>query len=446
MDSLDTIGMSEITDQIASWLEEGFSQLKEAESVCDDANQYITSTTTKLASKDDRLPKLQYYIDSTKQQIRLLKIIRDSLKMKIDQLLKRKKESKAKEEESIIKLDTMITLLKKIRVDSCFNSNRDPLFSYISEDDLNNLLTDADTTIKELDGFAKESRIDANLIRLNSDLENFQNEFTSLESHFTIKEKSNNSVNGEDSISGLLKINENLELDLVSILSGFNQHYDQCIKASKLFADSNSSIDDKNASFMVLKNDKLELPHAMTYLKNDRDTVVMNCKEVLKSVDIFNNYFKRVEDFIDEMSKYGEGQLHQRLDDFNHIITKLGSQLDKVESLTTLIDNYSGDFSQFIDSYYSLILEIQRRKDSNKRLEDIISNFKIKMTDVINDDANQRSSFMKLHGDFLPQNLVAEETLKNGSSHVEVNLVTETLPAPSRETISEANKYKQSLS
>ncbi|VEU19383.1 DEKNAAC100159 [Brettanomyces naardenensis] len=425
---------------IEKWIADARVQLSKADQICNDANSYITLTTTQLSSRDDRLPRLIFYMDSTKQQLRLLGIVRDSLDMSINKLFDRKNSLKIKLNKEVANLQKAVAILKDVQVDSAFNEERPTLFYYISEEDLNILLGDVEQNMKQVDELIKNNRTDALLIRMGSDLENLHNEFNALETHFLVHSKLNKEEDKGDPVSRLLSINSELEMDLVSILDSFNRHYDQCIKCSKMVADSTVSLQDKQEFYEVLSNDVKELPQAMAYLQSDRDTVVKNCKEIIKNVGIFQSFFEKVESFIRELTEYGETSLSRQLADFSLVDDRLSDQLAKVDDLRATVVDYTQDYYLFTASYYSLVLEINRREESNRKLEGLIGQFKASLSDVINEDFDKRIDFMTLHGDFLPQNLVSPSVMNNPPPKVEIKLATETLPSLSKESIAEAFK------
>ncbi|QPG76982.1 hypothetical protein FOA43_004376 [Brettanomyces nanus] len=426
---------------VKKWITEAREQLTQAEQICNDANTYITLTTTKLTLRDDRLPKMIFYMDSIKQQLRLLGIIRDSLDLSINKLFDKKVDLKTKLDKELSELNKTVTCLKNVNVDEAFNKDKPSLFYYISEDDLLVLLEDVDKTTKQIDELIKNNRTDALLIRMGSDLDNLLNEFNALETNFNVHSKPNgDNSKVKDSVTRLLKINSELEMDLVSILEGFNRHYDQCMKCSEMLNDDSVSLQDLQDLQNALVSDIKELPHAMVYLKGDRDTVVKNCKEIIKSVGIFQTFYDQVESFIKELTEYGNTNLKRQMNDFNVIDTKLTANLEKLDELKKTVINYTQDFNQFIVSYYSLVLEISRRVNANKKLEDLIENFKINICEMINNDYDQRIQFMSLHGDFLPENLVSPQLIKDTPPRVEINLSTEDLPVLAKESIAEALK------
>ena len=173
-----------IPENITSWTEHALKQLSDAKKVCDDANNFINLSTTKLASRDNQLPKLRFYTDAIQQQLRLLGIIKDSLKLSLDENFKKKQATKREITGKIETLNTTIEEMKRIKVDSSFDLKEPPLAYYISEKEVSQLLEDVKFALKEMDDLTKNSRVDALMIRLGSDLDNFWNEFKALEAHF----------------------------------------------------------------------------------------------------------------------------------------------------------------------------------------------------------------------------------------------------------------------
>ncbi len=428
-----------IPENITSWTEHALKQLSDAKKVCDDANNFINLSTTKLASRDNQLPKLRFYTDAIQQQLRLLGIIKDSLKLSLDENFKKKQATKREITGKIETLNTTIEEMKRIKVDSSFDLKEPPLAYYISEKEVSQLLEDVKFALKEMDDLTKNSRVDALMIRLGSDLDNFWNEFKALEAHFP----ANKGKQGQqDSISRLLKIDKELELDMVSILKSFNNHYDQCVQGANILSEDDISPEEKESLYRVLQEDTDELPQAMNCLKNDRDTLVMNCKELIKNVDIFHSYFERVEEFIKELTIFGKDQLLEQLNEFDNINKNFQDKLRGLSKLKGTINIYIDDFSEFVVAYYALILEMQRRKESDAKIEGIIDGFKQHLSAAICDDSEKKTEFLKAHGDFLPENLVSARIINSPPLRVEINLKgqSELTPAPTKEPIKEAKE------
>lgn len=432
------------TLSINTWTEHALKQLTEAKEVCDDANNYINLSTTKLAFRDNQLPKLRFYMDAIKQQLRLLGIIKDSLKLNLSGVISRKEGMKKDIKNQLKTLDAKIEEMKIIKVDSSFDVNKPPLIYYISEKDVKLLLENVDLALKEMDDLTKSSRVDALMIRLGSDLDNLDNEFKALEAHFpTARGKKEQ----QDSISRLLKIDKELELDMVSILKSFNNHYDQCVKGSSMLSEDGMSQDEKDELYRVLQEDTEELPQAMSCLKNDRDNLVMNCKELVKNVDLFHNYFEHVEKFIQSLRIFGEHRLIEQLNDFQTIEQHIQNKLAEINKLKGTISNYIDDFSGFVAAYYTLILEMQRRSETETKIENIIDNFKQNLSAIIREDSEKKAMFLKAHGDFLPENLVSAKIINSSPLKIEINLKgqRDPTPNPTRESVNEALR-KLSLS
>ncbi|GME80372.1 unnamed protein product [Ambrosiozyma monospora] len=307
---------------ITRWRDDAHQKLSEAQQVCNIANEYIMLTRNKLTLREDRLPKLIFYLDAMKQQLRLLGIIKDSLSLNIHRVLEKKTSLKNKINRELAKLNTIITSLKSIKVDPSLNEHGAVLFDFISEDDLNGLYHDIVENLKQLDELLKNNRTDALIIRMASDLESLQNEFNSLHSQFN-DFKLNKINDSKDPVTQLIGINNELEMDMVSILESFNNHYDQCVKGATILNDNSIPKPDKLDLLNVLKNDVLELPQAMGYLENDREIIIKNCKEIIKITGIFDTFYERVNTYFKSLKEYGEEKLVKQLEEFNEINVKL---------------------------------------------------------------------------------------------------------------------------
>ncbi len=80
----------EMQRDVSNWIEDAREKLSEAQKICNEANRYITSTAQRLTLRDDKIPKLVYCLDATRQQLRLLGIIKDSLNMSLGEIIEDK--------------------------------------------------------------------------------------------------------------------------------------------------------------------------------------------------------------------------------------------------------------------------------------------------------------------------------------------------------------------
>ncbi|ODV83787.1 hypothetical protein CANARDRAFT_29764 [[Candida] arabinofermentans NRRL YB-2248] len=429
-----------VPNDISYWVKDAHLQLTEAQLVCNEANKYITSTLEKLATREDKLPRLIYYLDSTRQQLRLLGIVKDSLDLILNEILDKKTTLKNRINLDMEKLSHSIKLLKSTKIDKSFNRPELTLFEFISEVELNNLFNEINNNLKETDELIKNNRTDALLIRLHSDLDNLNKEFNILDNQF-FDSKFDDLNNVDDPVNKLLSINNELEVDMVSILESFNNHYDQCLKGDLIMRNPQIDISEKKQLIDILENDVIELPHVLEFLNNDCEIIIKNCKEITNIIKSFEVFYDKIETFLKDMQKYGELRLTNQLDEFISINSNLNAKLSKSEEYKHSITQYIHDFNSFLVAYYSLILELDRRSTLNNKINNMIDKFQLSLSTLIDDDFSKRIDFLNTNGDFLPQNLIDLNIINKEIPKIDINFQAEELPSLSDECVAQAKKF-----
>ncbi|KAG7711501.1 hypothetical protein KL949_000621 [Ogataea haglerorum] len=422
---------------IAQWVADARANLAHAEQVCNDANTYITSTDEKLRRRDMKIPKLIYYLDALKQQLRLLGIIRDSLVMNLNGVMDRRAALQSQLLKDVDRLHRTIDTLKNTVV---VFDGQTTLYEYISESGVEELFNGVSQNLRDIQSLIKGNRTDALLIRLTSDLDHLNNELNALDSKFRDMRLGDAQSSSIDPTSKLLEINTELEHDMVAILTSFNNHYDQCEKGEAILGDPEVPQDEKDELVSVLRNDVEELPEVQRSLTSNAEIIKKNCKEVMKILDIFEDYFQRVETYVRDMQEYGESKLRVQLTEFSEISTEVSRRLEIAQTHQEELVQYNGDFQQFVRSYYSLILELDRRTRLNEHISSAIDSFKSNIDSIVKKDYEKRMQFLEQHGDFIPQNLIDSSVINSSTPQISINFDQEPLPAISKEVVQLAKK------
>ncbi|KAG7896213.1 uncharacterized protein OGAPODRAFT_88996 [Ogataea polymorpha] len=425
---------------IAQWVADARANLAHAEQVCNDANMYLTSTSEKLRRREMKVPKLIYYLDALKQQLRLLEIIRDSLVLNLNRVMEKRAALQSQLLKDVDRLHRTIDTLKNTVV---VFDGQTTLYEYISESGVEELFNGVSQNLKDIQTLIKGNRTDALLIRLTSDLDHLSNELNALDSKFRDMRLVDTQSSSIDPISKLLEINAELEHDMVAILTSFNNHYDQCEKGEAILKDPAVPQDEKDELVSVLQNDVEELPEAQRSLTSNAEIIKKNCKEVMKILDIFEDYFQRVETYVCELQEYGESKLRVQLKEFSDINTEVSRKLEIAQTHQDELVQYNSDFQQFVRSYYSLILELDRRMRVNEHISSAIDNFRSTISNIVEKDHEKRMEFLQKHGDFIPQNLVDSSVINSGTPQISINFDQEPLPAISKEVVQLAKKMQK---
>ncbi|EDO16682.1 hypothetical protein Kpol_1052p29 [Vanderwaltozyma polyspora DSM 70294] len=191
-----------------------------------------------------------------------------------------------------------------------------------------------------------------------------------------------------------------LEHDLADYLSSITNHYDQ----SKLLQTLKPADPDYTDLLEVVKNDNSELDGIVTLLRETVDEV----DETLKT---FLGIFNEIELKQKECNKLLFGVIEEFK--INHeyllIFNDISSLIDNFKE--TCIEDINNTrslcifYQKFEIGYQNLLFEIERRKTVAQKMTDIIKNCELELSKINEEDQKNRSEFLKLNGDYLPENI-----------------------------------------
>lgn len=444
-------------DQLKDWTDDALSCLKEAEGICGSANSELVKINQVLSKRDNLLLKLTFLFDASRQQIRLLAILKDSL-VKIVKNYKTKNHSwRTKITRDCELLRSVLDTLHKIELEPSFRSTQGnkalSLYHFVSDDKIDELFNGVDDILRESTDLYGRDEIDNNLADISREIEGYGKELEVRYAEFILNEvpdtpsKGNkkNSANHDNIITKLITSNNELETDMASLLESLTNHFDQCKKGQDLLSKPHSE-DQKRELLQVLENDSLELPYVINILNQDYQSLKTNCshlQSITNKFSIFYNNFTA--QFMVRLKLFGEVKLQQGL----NIITKKAQRVEILlekafeyeQSVVGLIDYYTN----FVSSYRSLILEIERRRKINDQVEAAVSRFRKELQSIEEKERTNREDFLIQHADYLPQDIISPNLLDGSQGilfkmlpTVGVEFNREPLPKISRRGLEEA--------
>ncbi|CDK24698.1 unnamed protein product [Kuraishia capsulata CBS 1993] len=449
----------EIPTDISNWVIDARQRLSEAEIICGRANEHLLSSTERLSKRDNQLPKLVYLFDSTKQQLRLLGILKDSLVLVLQQLMERKSAISNKLKRDAARLTNIVHSLKTVKVEASFkhSGTTGTLFDFISDEDIQNMVNDIEVILEQNDVLSNGGRTDILLQSFNTDIDSFQHDLDSLHKLFMTsaslpwsrkqKDPQNVSLDKDaDSINQLLQMNSELELDMVSLLKSLSNHYDQCSKGSVLLKSPQVPQQEKQELFAVLQNDVNELPSVLDILEDDRAQISQNCEYILNICEQSEKFNSKVQEYVQSLESFGKNKLQAHyMKDFRAGVQPIRANIKRAEEFHKQVLDLIDYYTNFVRSYNSLVLEIDRRHHVNNRIAELVKSLQSSISQIEEDDSKAREDFLLRNADYLPQNIIdpigntpSSHILFNALPMVTLEFEKELLPDISTETVSNA--------
>ncbi|GAV27117.1 hypothetical protein PMKS-000578 [Pichia membranifaciens] len=282
-----------------------------------------------------------------------------------------------------------------------------------------------------------DSKIMENIIvRFQNESNYLYNEWESINSfyqkYFIRKEN-------EKELDGLVKNNTELESEIVDILKELNNHLDNCIK----YESQNSKNDLLRE---LVQKQSVQKSVSMDILQSNCDIISQNCKDIEKFVSIFEDFRNKLVKCFKEIKEFSANVLEKQVqNNLLKITREIKAHFDTLNVYKEDISQFSEDSLDFIDSYYYLVLEIDRRCTLNKKVQSLINDFESELKTLQEDDSIKRNQFMSDHAAFLPQNLADFDIINSKFPQLELSYTLENLPSLRKSIVEQSiNKLKGS--
>lgn len=166
--------------------------------------------------------------------------------------------------------------------------------------------------------------------------------------------------------------------EMAMLLESLARHYDQCTQAydlslevmsGKYSADISEELEELTE---VLSNDARELDGVLTELYERRESIAISARvvvEFLEKVELDHSTTVKV---LEKLDSFGLGELTEyefRISDLGKAQSELLDQVNSIllPEMASLVEYYC----LFLQSYYSMVLEISRRKHYYEKLKNI---------------------------------------------------------------------------
>lgn len=412
------------------------NQLDEAKKICFLANNNLSNSFIKLSEKEKLSIELTYIMLSLKNHLQIFESLKKSIILLISNITEKKNLLINNTNLDLEKLDNILIKMKSIIVDKSFkllqNNIKNSLYDYINDDHVNIMKLRINELIIQLNDLLDNKIIENIIIRFQNESNYLFNEFESLnlfyKKYFIKKEN-------EKELDNLVKNNSDLEFEIIQILKKLNLHLDNCIKY-----ENNNNDDNENENLLIIiKNQNLTIFSLMNSLKNNCDIISQNCKDISKFITIFKDFKIKLIKCFKEIKEFSIDVLENQVqNNILKILRQLNDHLFTLNNYKNDINQFSQDFLQFIDSYYYLILEINRRNNLNLKVQNLINIFENDLKILQDDDFNKRSQFLNNNADFLPQNLIDFDIINSKFPLINLNYSLEKLPNLSKSVVEES--------
>ena len=384
--------------EVQKWLEDATKKLSAAETLGAKANTLLTATKSTISSNNGKLIKSNFLLDSINQLVQILETIHDSVELRLNDRRQSVKALKNYLELSLTELRKEFDKLKQIKIDAnLLSGDHRTLYDFVSNEVLETLLSKQDELEKSRESYVVV--IEQQQEALKTKLNGFNKQFNQLEKDVT-------EVNDAGWISDLIDENNKLEEEVAGLLESLTNHYDQCSRGARIFDGEEPEISEveKTELFEVLAKDFQEVPDVLNDLEECIEDIEQRCKKIDSYLST-KFYDIKLKHLVQDLTSFGENELMQVMStldkqtvDFQAVSTDINEKCDEAHQL---INHYE----RFVESYYRLILELDRRQGVQLSMEKVFNEAKTKLQALQEDDYKKRDTFFQTNGSYLPNDL-----------------------------------------
>lgn len=416
-------------------------KLNEAKKICFVANQNLADSFDQLARKEKLTLELSFIVKSLRNHLRIFESLKRSVSLCISDVSRKKSLYFVESKQKINRLEKIYDQMKSIKVDPSLcvtkncNENR-TLYDYINNDHISDIISKMDNHFVLIDSLVDSKIMENIIVRFQNESNYLYNEWESINSfyqkYFIRKEN-------EKELDGLVKNNTELEAEIIDILKDLNTHLDNCIN----YELQNSKND---AFYDLMQKQSAQKAASMDILQSNCDIISQNCKDIEKFVSIFEDFRNKLIKCFKEIKDFSANVLEKQVqNNLLKITREIKAHFDTLNDYKEDIIQFSEDSLDFIDSYYYLVLEVDRRCALNKKVQNLINDFESELKTLQENDSIKRNQFMSDHAAFLPQNLADFDIINSKFPQLELSYTLENLPSLRKSIVEESiNKLKAS--
>lgn len=431
-------------DRVAIWTKDAQSKLHEAQLKCTKAQTVLQKTAYGLTMKLTNKQRLcAFLIKAFNQQHQLLQKVVESLEQRVvgDIIENFENDWEQQVAPTLNELEKVLRYLKEAQVplfllrenernqDGDTEQTEKTLYDFISLEDVTTLRDNIEIYYNNsrkihrmLEQNLKEMLIEpfqeSAVKRYRRIMKTYEKmELVLLDihlEHYAVTSKLRNIINA------ILKENDTLERELVSLLEMLTNHYDQCCQCLKLF-ERNTFLAEGDKNLEVLENDVIELPNVLKELNSIYQIILNNEKRADKFLEVEVGQNDALILSIREYITFCQEYRAENLSKFMVLVALAEKELAKsaisdsqdhrehfeprkayLEAMNHLIYYYK----LFIRVYKTKYLQEYLRekylypRDFLSRLESLFNN---SLLQIQNSETEKRKNWLLQYGEFIPK-------------------------------------------
>lgn len=404
--------------------------LDTAKRICFKANESLTNSFNTAKKKDTLTEELREIIISIKNHFQIFLSLKDLITQSVVETEDKKTKILTDSKHSLGLLDKTLDSLKSIIVEPSLNPDRrtgtssehlekqKTLYDFIDTDTLNIKVIDIENNVKIVEYILDSKTVENLKFRLDKQSKQLFIELENMDK-FSRKFIVDQSMNNK--IDDIIRNNSELEVEIIDILKQLNTHLDNCISYQS---------DNSNDSLLEeIMNFQLRSTSLMALLENHCDVIFQNDRDLSNILDFYHEFKGKLRKCLLQIDEFISSVLEKQVQ--NNLLVndkKCLSCLEIISKETSQVSEFINDSEEFIKSYYSLILEMNRRKALNYKVRNLIDNFEADLKTLQNEDHITRRKFLEEHADYLPNDLVDPGLINSKFPTIEFSYALENLP------------------
>jgi uncharacterized coiled-coil DUF342 family protein len=392
-------------------------QLNEAKQLCEIANDKILRSFAENEKIAELIDNVEESKNKLTDNLRLINSLKSNLNNSINEVKKKKEQLNSETIEEFHNFVDLKDKLKNIKVDSSisFSNKKSSLIDFV---DILKLQSTIDSILEIFKQFDQQEILDS----VDELYVKTQNESKALNHKLReIEAFENDYTEINDEIEETLQMNAKLENNIVDILKSFNKQFDSCIAYES--QNDSETLETINQFVFTSKN-------LMLLLKSDCQTLSKNLvkiERIVRKVDEFNN---NISEFFQPYQMLNYEKLETEVtENTEKMINSTNIVFDRIIADLEVQRNINISLQCYIDSYYSLLLEIDRRKKINDKVQMLINKFESDIKILEEEDKIERDKFVVEHATNLPNGLVGFDVMNSKFPSVELKYSLESFLA-----------------
>ncbi|CEP10021.1 hypothetical protein [Parasitella parasitica] len=382
--------------------------LSTGQSICAQANTYLQTSEGHVETIAKIHPKLLFVDNHILVQCRILESIREYVNAQTESCQNKIKDREAHLQTLTIELTQIFNLLKKCMVDrDILKVNQEILkqaeaeetheytclFDYISDQDIIDLQRQADDEIGEIESVNNAMQHQSKLIStFLTDIARTRKASLSIP-----LDKETAAYSSEK-----IQIQEDEISNMADILTSLTNHYDQLGEAIRLYQsdpDGRGQLD-----ITVLEDDHEHIPNILEDLRHSLDIVESVSQEIQHRMQIYLHVRDELIKILNQLEDFGiGGQADGILEKMQDAEVEVKQRECNLDLFFEQLANLAKWYRCYASSYNYLLLEIERRRQSQEKQEVLRQEIVKKLDDAYNDELQERRSWSAQHGQYLPE-------------------------------------------